>query len=88
MMTPMAPLNARQIVAWMDRHGGLQTVRTRPYPGGWANTLVCVDGEKITTSLAQDAEINPVLHDPGRAQAVASCRAVAGEDVAEFLSQG
>ena len=44
MMTPMAPLNARQIVAWMDRHGGLQTVHTRPYPGGWANTLVCVDG--------------------------------------------
>ena len=69
MMTPMAPLNARQIVAWMDRHGGLQTVHTRPYPGGWANTLVCVDGAEITTSVDQDAEISRVLNERGMAQA-------------------
>lgn len=61
----MAPLNGRQIVAWMDRHGGLQSVHAR----GWANTLVCVDGAKITTSVDQDAAINRVLNERGMAQA-------------------
>lgn len=60
-LTPMASMNGRQLVAWMERHGGLQAVHGRPYPGGWANTLVCTDGEKVTTSADQDAAINLVL---------------------------
>ena len=60
-MTPTASMNGRQLVAWMDRHGGLQAIHVWPYGGGWANTLVCRDGERVTTSATQDAAINRVL---------------------------
>ena len=68
-LTPMAPMNGRQLVAWMDRHGGLQAIHVHPCPGGWANTLVCVDGVRITTSADQDAAINRVLNERGMAEA-------------------
>ena len=61
-MIPTAFLNGRKLVAWMDRQGGLQAIHVWPYgDGGWANTLVCVDGAKLTTSADQSAAINRVL---------------------------
>lgn len=58
MYDPPAPqLNGRQLVAWMERHGGLASVHVRPVFGGWANTLACKDGSRLTTTKAQDEAI-------------------------------
>ena len=50
-------MNGVQLMHEIERHGGLVEVHTRQTRrgcSGWANTLICKDGWKYTTTARQD----------------------------------
>lgn len=52
-------MNGTHLLAELAKHGGLARVHTRPVRAsngsrGWANTLVCHDGWKYTTTARED----------------------------------
>lgn len=47
-------MNGKRLHALFESHGGVSSIEVRPVFGGWANTSVCADGFRYTTTARED----------------------------------